>query len=151
MAAPAKTLSALLQRTSINDHEEVLKACNASLKQSKGDPELQHIKVVALLKLDRYDDALRVLEEGGDRLKQRVPTERAYALYKVGDFEEAKNIAKRVSEERGARHVEAQAVYVLFLEREGGPVLTVEVVIPVRGLRQCCSTLQGSVWQPDGH
>lgn len=151
MATPAKTLSALLQRTSINDHEEVLKACNASLKQSKGDLELQHIKFVALLKLDRYDDALRVLEEGGDRLKQRVPTERAYALYKVGDFEEAKNIAKRVSEERGARHVEAQAVYLHFLKREGGLVLTVDVVVPVRRFRQCCSTLQGSVWQPDGH
>lgn len=111
MAAPAKTLSALLQRTSIEDHEEVLKACNASLKQSKGDLELQHIKLVALLKLDRYDDALRVLEEGGDRLKQKAPTERAYALYKVGDYEEAKNVANRISEERGAMHVEAQSSY----------------------------------------
>ena len=110
MATPAKSLSALLQRTSIKDHEEILKACNASLKQSKGDLELQHIKLVALLKLDRYDDALRVLEEGGDLLKQKAPTERAYALYKIGEFEEAKNVAKRISEERGARHVEAQAV-----------------------------------------
>lgn len=112
MATAANTLSALLQRTSIDDHEEVLKACNASLKNSKGDLELQHVKFVALVKLDRYNDALRVLEEGGDRLKQRVPTERAYALYKIGDFEEAKIAAKRISEERGARHVEAQAVCV---------------------------------------
>ncbi|KAF6234592.1 hypothetical protein HO173_007218 [Letharia columbiana] len=111
MATAANTLSALLQRTSIDDHEEVLKACNASLKHSKGDLELQHVKFVALVKLDRYNDALRVLEEGGDRLKQRVPTERAYALYKIGDFEEAKIAAKRISEERGARHVEAQASY----------------------------------------
>ena len=110
MANPAKTLSALLQRTSIDDHEEILKACDASLKHSKGDVELRHIKFVALLKLDRYDDALRVLEEGGDRLKQRVPIERAYALYKIGDYEEAKNSAKLVSEGRAARHVEAQAV-----------------------------------------
>lgn len=151
MATPAKTLSALLQRTLIDDHEEVLKACNASLKQSKADLQLQHVKFVALLKLDRYDDALRVLEEGGDRLKQRVPTERAYALYKVGEFEEAKNIAKGVSEERGARHVEAQAVCILFPKREGGLVLTTDVVIPVRGLRQCCSTLPESGRQPDGY
>lgn len=124
MATPAKTLSALLQRTSIDDHEEVLTACNASLKQSKGDLELQHVKFVALLKLDRYDDALRVLEESGDRLKQRVPIERAYALYKVGDFEEAKSIAKRISEERGARHVEAQAVGFPFPNRSREVVLT---------------------------
>ena len=146
MASPAKTLSALLQRTSIDDHEEVLKACNSSLKQSKGDLELQHIKLVALLKLDRYDDALRVLEEGGDRLKQRVPTERAYALYKVGDFEEAKKIAKHVAEGRGARHVEAQAVCVPSPNRESGLVLTDAVVISVRGLRQCCDALRGFGW-----
>ena len=110
MANPAKTLSALLQQTSIDDHEEILKACDASLKHSKGDVELRHIKFVALLKLDRYDDALRVLEEGGDRLKQKVPIERAYALYKIGDYEQAKKLAKLISENRGARHVEAQAV-----------------------------------------
>lgn len=142
MATSAKILSALLQRTSINDHEEVLKACNASLKQSKGDLELQHIKVVALLKLDRYHDALRVLEEGGDRLKQRVSVERAYALYKVGDFEEAKGIAKGISDERGARHVEAQAVGFPFRKENVGSCSQLMVVISVRGLRQCCYNLQ---------
>lgn len=151
MATRAKTLSALLQRTSIDDHEEVLKACNASLKHSKSDLELQHIKLVALLKLDRYDDALRVLEEGGDRLKQRVTIERAYALYKVGEFEEAKNVAKRLPEQRGARHVEAQAVCFTFPKREGGLVLTICVVVSVRGLRQCCGALQKLGWQPGGY
>ena len=151
MAVPAKTLSALLQQTSIEDHEEVLKACNAPLKQSKGDLELQHVKLVALLKLDRYDDALRVLEEGGDRLKARVPTERAYALYKVGDFDEAKTLAKSISDERGARHVEAQAVCVPSPKREGGLVLISSVVISIRGLRQCCSALQKPGWQSGGH
>lgn len=146
MATPAKALTALLQRTSIEDHEEVLKACNASLKISKGDLELQHVKFVALLKLDRYDDALRVLEEGGDRLKPRVPIERAYALYKIGEFEEAKDLARSVSEERGARHVEAQAVRFSFPKREGGLVLTSAVVLSVRGLRQCCGALQKSGW-----
>lgn len=134
MSTPTKTLSALLQRTSIDDHEEVLKACNASLKFSKGDLESQHAKFVALLKLDRYDDALRVLEEGGDRLKSRVPTERAYALYKAGDFEEAKNLAKQISGDRGARHVEAQAVCAPLPRREVGLVLTIGVVISVRKL-----------------
>ena len=89
MSFPAKTLSALLQRTTITDHEEVLRACNTSLKTSKNDLETQYIKVIALLKLDRYDDALRVLVESGDRLIQRGDVERAYALYKVGELEEA--------------------------------------------------------------
>lgn len=113
MTAPTKSLTTLLQRTTITDHEEVLRACTASLKASKNDAETQCIKFVALLKLDRYDDALRVLEECGDGLKQRVAVERAYALYKVGELAEARNIAKGVTNDRGARHVEAQAVCIL--------------------------------------
>ncbi|KAI4132284.1 MAG: hypothetical protein LQ347_002642 [Umbilicaria vellea] len=101
----------LLKRATLDDHEEVLKACNASLKQSKGDLEALHFKAVALLKLDRYEDALRILEEAGDKLKERGLLERAYALYKVGDLEAAKRFAKSVSDNRGARHVEAQASY----------------------------------------
>lgn len=113
MATPAKTLTSLLQRSTIDDHDEILRTCNASLKASKGDLDTQHIKFVALLKLDRYDDALRVLEESGDKLKQKSGVERAYALYKVGGLEEAKHIAKGITEDRGARHVEAQAVSLL--------------------------------------
>ena len=110
MAAPARTLSALLQRSEIDDHEEVIKACNASLKQSKADVEAQHAKIVALLKLERYEDALRVLEEGGENLKRHAAIERAYALYRTGELSEAKRIAKSIADDRGARHVEAQAV-----------------------------------------
>lgn len=110
MATSSQSLSALLKQTTIDDHEAVLKACNISLKQAKGDLQLQHTKFVALLKLDRYDDALRVLEEGGNNLKEKARFERAYALYKVGDLEQAKDIAETIEDERGARHVEAQAV-----------------------------------------
>ena len=119
MTTPAKSLTTLLQRTTITDHEEILRACTA-LKTSKNDVETQCIKFVALLKLDRYDDALRVLEEGGDGLKQRVVVERAYALYKIGELEEAKNIAKGITNDRGARHVEAQAVCIHPSEFCGG-------------------------------
>lgn len=110
MATTSHSLSVLLNQTTIDDHEAVLKACNVSLKQAKGDVQLQHTKFVALLKLDRYDDALRVLEEGGDNLKQKARFERAYALYKIGALEQAKHIAESIEGERGARHVEAQAV-----------------------------------------
>ena len=120
MTTPAKSLTTLLQRTTITDHEEVLRACTASLKASRNDVETQCIKFVALLKLDRYDDALRVLEECGDGLKKRVGVERAYALYKVGELEEARAIAKSITNDRGARHVEAQAVCILPSASCGG-------------------------------
>ncbi|KAL1969262.1 hypothetical protein VTN77DRAFT_9454 [Rasamsonia byssochlamydoides] len=110
-AASVQSLSTLLQRSSIEDHEEVLKSCNAALKKSKNDIQAQHVKAVALLKLDRYDDALRVLEEGGDALKKKASLEYAYALYKCGRLSEAADFAARFGSGRGAKHVEAQANY----------------------------------------
>ncbi|KAL9634812.1 MAG: hypothetical protein Q9164_003860, partial [Protoblastenia rupestris] len=111
MAARPKTLSALLQQSSIDDHEEILKACNAALKTSKNDLEVLDVRLVALIKLDRYDDALRFMEDHGDELKERGKVGRAYALYKIGQLEDAKDLASGVLDNRGARHVEAQASY----------------------------------------
>lgn len=105
-----QSLAALLQRATIDDHEEVLKSCNAALKKSKTDIHAQHVKAVALLKLDRYEDCLRIIEEGGDALKQRASLEYAYALYKVGKLSEALDVAAKLCTGRGAKHVEAQAV-----------------------------------------
>ena len=110
MASATLDLSALLRASTIEDHEAVLKACNAKIKQSKSDFKAQHVKIVALLKLERYDEALRALDAGGEPFKQIALFERAYALYKTGSFEEAKGIAGSIKNDRGARHLEAQAV-----------------------------------------
>ena len=106
----AKHLASLLQQSTIDDHEEILQACNAALKQSKSTLESQHARFIALLKLDRYEEALQVLEDEGDNLKQKAKVEWAYALYKSGSLQEAVDVAKNVQVDRGARHVEAQAV-----------------------------------------
>lgn len=108
----AQSLSSLLQRASIDDHEEVLQSCNEGLAKSKSDLHAQHIKVIALLKLDRYEDALRVLEAGGDALKKRAGLEYAYALYKCAKLEEALEAVTRSGAGRGASHLEAQVVWV---------------------------------------
>lgn len=104
------TLAALLKKTHIEDDEEVLKAANEALKQNKGDVEALHVKVVALLKLDRYDDALNTLDNGGEKLKERAALEHAYALYKSGKPAAAAELASKGSQ-RGLQHVEAQARY----------------------------------------
>lgn len=113
MTSGAPTLSALLGRSDITDHDEVLKAANAALKKSKTDVEAQHVRVVALLKLDRYDDALRTLVDGGDSLRERALIESAYALYKTGKLEEAVGVAQQglKSKDRGLLHVLAQTSY----------------------------------------
>ena len=110
MAATGKTLSALLQKATIDDHEEILKACNAALKTSRNDPELLHVRVAALLKLDRHEDAIQTLKDHHSSLNERAKFERAYALYKIGSLDEAKALAQDCTGGRGATHVEAQAV-----------------------------------------
>ncbi|KAK4502600.1 hypothetical protein PRZ48_006026 [Zasmidium cellare] len=106
----SSSLASLLKQTRLDDHEEVLKQANAALKQSKGDLDAQHVKVVALLKLDRYDDALAALDAGGEKLKERAALEHAYALYKSGKPTDAAELAQK-NPQRGSQHVEAQARY----------------------------------------
>lgn len=110
---PTATLSALLGSASIEDHEEYLKAANAVLKSEKTNLDAQHTRIVALLKLDRFDDALRAIDGGGDTLASRCTLEKAYALYKTGSLEEAGKSIDSISGQssRGLRHVAAQVAY----------------------------------------
>ena len=108
-AANAQSITALLQKSSLDDHEEILKACNAALKKSKSDVLAQHVRVVALLKLDRYDEALRLFESS-ESLQAKAPLEYAYSLYKGGNPGKSAEVASTLKDGRGARHLEAQAV-----------------------------------------
>ncbi|KAJ5090191.1 hypothetical protein N7532_008875 [Penicillium argentinense] len=107
----AQSLSSLLQRSTIDDHEEVLHSCEAALANSRSDVNAQYIKTIALLKLDRYGEALRVIEDGGDALKKRASLEYAYSLYKVGQLDQALDTLTKSSGGRGAQHLEAQVSY----------------------------------------
>jgi hypothetical protein len=159
MTTPPSTLQSLttlLRQISLDDHEEVLKAANAVLKKSKTEMEALHLKVVALLKLDRYEDALRVVEEGGDSLKERAALEWAYALYKVGRYTDAEAVSKKAGRgSRGLRHVEAQTVRLLrivpieYWNRVCGPGSSQrETVLPTRRLPKGSRPLQTAIRRP---
>ncbi|KAK5108753.1 hypothetical protein LTR62_007813 [Meristemomyces frigidus] len=109
----ATDLTTLLKRTQITDHDEILKTANNILKQKKNDPDAQHAKIVALLNLDRFDDAVHVFESSDKDLKEKARLEWAYALYKTGRAREAIDVARVADGEagRGYKHVEAQAAY----------------------------------------
>ncbi|TVY30788.1 Signal recognition particle subunit [Lachnellula hyalina] len=107
---PTATLTSLLKSSTISDHSDVLKAANGVLKASKNNPDALHTRVVALLKLDRFSDALRALDDGGDKLAERCTFEKAYALYKTGELEEAFKLAQKGGG-RGLKHVAAQVAY----------------------------------------
>ena len=108
----AATLASLLGQASITDHDQVLSACETALSKSKNDSQALHVKIVALLNLDRFQDAIATVEAGGEDIKQRARLEYAYALYKNGQAAKAAEVARQdgTDSDRGLRHAEAQAV-----------------------------------------
>jgi signal recognition particle subunit SRP72 len=115
--AASGSLAALLAQTSLDDHDEVLKAANADIKKSKSDLNAQHSKAVALLKLDRYDDAVKVFNDV-PQLQEKARFEHAYALYKSGNSAKAVEVARKGEESRAMQHVLAQAVSISIRERQ---------------------------------
>ncbi|KAK1835840.1 hypothetical protein QBC39DRAFT_128917 [Podospora conica] len=116
MADPAiAALNSLLRQASVEDHDEALKLANAAIKASKPASEdrlsAQHTRVVALVKLDRFDDALRAISDGGAALEKLCVLETAYALYKTGKLDSAEEILQSSGAGRGMKHVAAQIAY----------------------------------------
>jgi signal recognition particle subunit SRP72 len=131
----AATLASLLGQASITDHNQVLSACETALSKSKNDPQALQVKIVALLNLDRFQDAVATVEAGGEEIKQRARLEYAYALYKNGQAAKAAEVAGQDSNEsdRGLRHVEAQAVCYCterYLQRKSELTLGTELQTP---------------------
>jgi len=119
---PATILAAVLRAATIDDHEEVLKAANAAIKANRADEDAQHTRVVALLKLDRFDDAVRAISEGGVKIESRCALEKAYALYKLGQLDEAAAHLKSFGlGKRSFSHVASQVAY--RAERFGSPTV----------------------------
>ncbi|TQV99150.1 hypothetical protein V2A60_004644 [Cordyceps javanica] len=109
---PAAALSSLLRGASIDDHDEILEAANLAINADKSNVLARHIKLVALLKLDRFDDAIRFLAESGSTLESKCILEMAYALYKSGELKEATSTLKKGDlRERSLQHIAAQVAY----------------------------------------
>lgn len=111
----ASALTSLLARTSIDDHDAALSTADAALKASPTSIPAQHTKVIALLRLERYDDALRVIASGGDELEAGCVLGKSYALYKTGALDEAFALLKKYENAQGSdralRQVAAQVAY----------------------------------------
>ena len=103
-------LRALLARGGQDiNHEEVLRLCNATLKSSRNDLEAQRTKAIALLKLDRFDEAVKLFDDAGSGLQESAALEYAYALYKHGQLAKARDVASRLGTQ-ASKHLAAQAV-----------------------------------------
>jgi signal recognition particle subunit SRP72 len=106
------SLASLLKQSPTNS-AAVLAAADAALKASPNDVHTQHVKVVAQLNLDHFEDALATLKAGGAGIQRAASFEHAYALYKTGRLAEARTIAESLHD-RAGRHLQAQVVWHSF-------------------------------------
>lgn len=106
----SNSLTSLLKKSSLDDHDALLKAAEDVLKSSSSDSQAQQVKAIALLKLERYDDALKYFEQNSG-VQDGLPEAYAYTLYKKNRFEEAVKVASAATDSRCAQHIALQAAY----------------------------------------
>lgn len=165
MTTPTPNLATLLSRSSLHDDEDLLASANTALSPKSKTPlsdsdrlQALHVKAVALLRLDRFQEALAVYEKEGLKAGEgEGALAFAYALYKTGRQKEAAEVAAKAAgvvkgsrRERGLKMLEAQAVSSLlslvakgskavlrFLYRIGNGLLTRfdTIALPRRRLR----------------
>ncbi|KAL2757158.1 hypothetical protein ACRALDRAFT_1062765 [Sodiomyces alcalophilus JCM 7366] len=118
----ASTLASLLHASTINDHT-ILEAANAALRDSRPHPHTVAAKVIALLRLDQFEDALRALAEAGSDAEETWKLERSYALYKTGDLDGASALTQ-LPLGRCYSHIAAQVAYRAGRFREASTIYT---------------------------
>lgn len=94
---------------SSNDYDQVLQIANDVLKSSPNDTRAARQKIIALIKLDKYKDALSYLEESEFLKAEDTILERGFCLYKLGRGEEAQKVLEAGSG-RALDHIRAQNV-----------------------------------------
>lgn len=105
----AELFSNLSLAASSNDYDKVLEIADQVLKSSPLDSLAAKEKITALIKLDRYKEALAFLTESTFLKDEETLLERGFCLYKVGKCAEAEEVLKTASG-RTADHIRAQNV-----------------------------------------
>ena len=107
------SLSQLFSRMTLaassSDFARVLELANEALATSPTNLRAAKQKVVALIKLDRYKDALAFLDESAFLEPKDIALERGFCLYKMGKGHEAQRALEHGSG-RAVQHVIAQNV-----------------------------------------
>ena len=113
-ASLPELFSRLSLAVSSNDYDKVLDLAGQVLKSSPTDSRAAKEKITALIKLDRYKDALTFITESKFLNDKEIVLESAFCLYKTGKCAEAEELLKTASG-RAADHIRAQNVSLLIL------------------------------------
>ncbi|KAJ3410311.1 hypothetical protein HDV05_003891 [Chytridiales sp. JEL 0842] len=87
-AAQASLFQDLDDAIVADDHERIVKLCDKLLVSMPNDEDVVNTKVVALIKLDKFEDALGTITKAPKPLKDQLLYEQAYCFYKQHKHEE---------------------------------------------------------------
>lgn len=98
------------------EYEKALKMCDKILGIASDDQDALHCKLITLIRLEKYSDALALLSRKF-KGENKFLFERAYCLYRSNQLSQALEVietAKQSSQQDVAtRHLEAQLVKIL--------------------------------------
>jgi len=98
-----------------NEYESAIGTCDKILKISPNDFDALHCKIVALIQLSKFDDALKLVTNNAE-LSQKLTFERAYCLYRTKQFQEALGLLKDYPQPKPLRILELEAQVYYRLE-----------------------------------
>ncbi|TPX30762.1 hypothetical protein SmJEL517_g05735 [Synchytrium microbalum] len=81
-----------------SEHEKSIKLCDTLLKTLPGDIDALHVKLTALIHLDRFQDALNILNglsSTSSNIRQNFVFEEAYCLYRSEKLDESLKLIAR--------------------------------------------------------
>ena len=116
MASSLPTLFTDLQRATIEGNDDrSLELCNDILKQSPNDQTALHCKVVTLIRLGQYDDALSLIARKFKGTDVDVSFERIYCYYRTNQLKQALELLNEIKAANnttspGILYLEAQLV-----------------------------------------
>lgn len=109
-------LSTLLSNVSlgnsVEDHEKIYSSASQALRSNPSDGAAFKAKAVSLVKLDRYEEALKHCDDpqAKDFTEAHLQCERAYSLYKLGRLQEVWD-KKWTDSSCAMKHILAQTGY----------------------------------------
>lgn len=109
-ASLSNLLSQLTLAAAEDDHEKAVTVATDVLSADPANAHAAKQKAIALIKLDKYKEALAFLDEATFLNAADVVLERGFCLYKLGRGKEAVEVLKG-SSGRAVQHVLAQNVW----------------------------------------
>ncbi|KNC99257.1 uncharacterized protein SPPG_05512 [Spizellomyces punctatus DAOM BR117] len=106
-----------------SNYDKIVETCDKILRSEPSDPDAIHTKIVALIRLEQYTNALKLIDSPTipTFLREELVFERAYCLYRANRLQDCLDLVRKQREdaaknfgsdvERSLRHLEAQVLY----------------------------------------